>query len=149
MPDEKKHTDDGKQEARSKNPDAKPPARRRRQASKPGRQDEQSRGRQPSAEGKNRSFESKARPAPRKSPQRTHDVKPTVRHVMELKGKRPIVALTAYDAIMGKLISEAGVDFILVGDSVGTTLLGFDTTIPVTMEDICLLYTSPSPRDRG
>ena len=137
VPDEKnKQTDDGKQEARSKNPDAKPPARRRRQSSKPGRQDEKSRGRQPSAEGKNRSFESKARPVPRKSPQRTHDVKPTVRHVMELKGKRPIVALTAYDAIMGKLISEAGVDFILVGDSVGTTLLGFDTTIPVTMEDM-------------
>jgi 3-methyl-2-oxobutanoate hydroxymethyltransferase len=53
-----------------------------------------------------------------------------------LKGKRPIVGLTAYDAIMGKLVSDAGVDFILVGDSVGTTLLGYETTIPVTMEDM-------------
>ena len=37
---------------------------------------------------------------------------------------------------MGKLISDAGVDFILVGDSVGTTLLGHETTIPVTIEDM-------------
>ena len=65
-----------------------------------------------------------------------HEVKPTVRYLAELKGKRPIVGLTAYDAIMGKLISDAGVDFILVGDSVGTTLLGYDTTIPVTIEDM-------------
>ena len=37
---------------------------------------------------------------------------------------------------MGKLISDAGVDFILVGDSLGTTLLGYDTTIPVTIDDM-------------
>ena len=65
-----------------------------------------------------------------------HEVKPTVRHLAELKGKKPIVGLTAYDAIMGKLISDAEVDFILVGDSVGTTLLGHETTIPVTIEDM-------------
>ena len=65
-----------------------------------------------------------------------HEVKPTVRYLAELKGKRPIVGLTAYDAIMGKLISDAGVDFILVGDSLGTTLLGYDTTIPVTIDDM-------------
>ena len=53
-----------------------------------------------------------------------------------MKGKRSIVGLTAYDAIMSKLISKAGVDFILVGDSVGTTLLGYDTTIPVTINDM-------------
>ena len=65
-----------------------------------------------------------------------HEVKPTVRHLAELKGKKPIVGLTAYDAIMGKLISDAEVDFILVGDSVGTTLLGHETTIPVTIDDM-------------
>ena len=46
------------------------------------------------------------------------------------------MGLTAYDAIMSKLVSKAGVDFILVGDSVGTTLLGYDTTIPVTIDDM-------------
>lgn len=59
-----------------------------------------------------------------------------VRDLAALKGKRPIVALTAYDAVMGRLVYEAGVDFILVGDSVGTTLLGHKTTIPVDMTDM-------------
>ncbi len=60
--------------------------------------------------------------------------KPTVNYIRDLKGKRPIVALTAYDAPMAKLVSDAGVDFLLVGDSVGTTHLGFETTIPVTLD---------------
>ena len=51
-----------------------------------------------------------------------------------LKGERPIVAVTAYDAIIARYADEAGVDLILVGDSVGTTQLGFETTIPVTLE---------------
>lgn len=59
-----------------------------------------------------------------------------VRDLAALKGKRPIVALTAYDAVMGRLVYDAGVDFILVGDSVGTTLLGHKTTIPVDMTDM-------------
>ena len=59
-----------------------------------------------------------------------------VRDLAALKGKRPIVALTAYDAVMGRLVCDAGVDFILVGDSVGTTLLGHKTTIPVDMIDM-------------
>jgi len=59
-----------------------------------------------------------------------------VRDLANLKGKRPIVALTAYDAVMGRLVNDAGVDFILVGDSVGTTLLGHRTTIPVDMTDM-------------
>ena len=37
------------------------------------------------------------------------------------KGQGPIVGLTAYDAIMGRAVAESGVDFLLVGDSVGTT----------------------------
>lgn len=62
------------------------------------------------------------------------DRKPTPNYLQELKGKRPITALTAYDAPTAKLACAAGVDFLLVGDSVGTTLLGFDTTIPVTLD---------------
>lgn len=64
------------------------------------------------------------------------DIPRNVRELADLKGKRPIVALTAYDAVMGRLVCNAGVDFILVGDSVGTTLLGHKTTIPVDMTDM-------------
>ncbi len=54
---------------------------------------------------------------------------------MKKKGKK-IVMLTAYDYIMSKLFNESSVDIILVGDSVGNTVLGYDNTIPVTLEDI-------------
>ena len=47
-----------------------------------------------------------------------------------------IVMCTAYDAPFAKLVSGAGIDVILVGDSVGTTLLGFESTVPVTMSDM-------------
>jgi len=75
----------------------------------------------------------RTRSGPRKSLAKV-DRKATVTFIRELKGKRPIVALTAYDAPMAKLVSDAGVDFLLVGDSVGTTMLGFDTTVPVTLD---------------
>lgn len=48
----------------------------------------------------------------------------------------PLVMVTAYDAPSARFAADAGVDLILVGDSVGTTLLGYDSTVPVTMEDI-------------
>ena len=60
----------------------------------------------------------------------------SVSTLKEMKGKQPIVGLTAYDSIMGHFVSKAGVDFILVGDSVGTTMLGHKTTIPVTISDM-------------
>ncbi len=44
------------------------------------------------------------------------------------------MAVTAYDAAMAHYADAAGVDLILVGDSVGTTQLGFDTTVPVTLD---------------
>ena len=58
----------------------------------------------------------------------------STQNITRLKGQRPIVAVTAYDAVMAGYADEAGVDFILVGDSVGTTQLGFDSTVPVTLE---------------
>jgi 3-methyl-2-oxobutanoate hydroxymethyltransferase len=70
------------------------------------------------------------------APKYYEDQARSVRDIANLKGKRPIVALTAYDAVMGRLVNDAGVDFILVGDSVGTTLLGHRTTIPVDMTDM-------------
>jgi 3-methyl-2-oxobutanoate hydroxymethyltransferase len=54
---------------------------------------------------------------------------------MKRKGKR-IVMLTAYDAPSASILSECGVDIILVGDSVGNALLGYESTIPVTLSDI-------------
>lgn len=60
--------------------------------------------------------------------------KATPSYLQELKSKRLITALTAYDAPTAKLACAAGVDFLLVGDSVGTAALGFDTTVPVTLD---------------
>lgn len=48
----------------------------------------------------------------------------------------PIAALTAYDYLWAQLLDEAGVDILLVGDSVGTVVQGRDTTVPVTMDQI-------------
>lgn len=53
--------------------------------------------------------------------------------VMKGKGTK-ISVLTAYDATMARLLDKAGIDVILVGDSVGMVVLGYDTTIPVTLE---------------
>ena len=54
---------------------------------------------------------------------------------MKRKGE-PIVAVTAYDYPMARIADEAGVDMILVGDSLGTVVLGYESTLPVTMEDM-------------
>ncbi|WP_342045579.1 3-methyl-2-oxobutanoate hydroxymethyltransferase [Bacillus sp. OTU530] len=48
----------------------------------------------------------------------------------------PIVMVTAYDYPSAKLVEQAGVDMILVGDSLGMVVLGYDSTIPVTVEDM-------------
>ncbi len=47
-----------------------------------------------------------------------------------------IVAVTAYDYPTALLVDEAGVDMVLVGDSVGNVVLGYDSTLPVTMEEM-------------
>lgn len=47
-----------------------------------------------------------------------------------------LVVVTAYDALYGRLVDEGGVDAVLVGDSLGTVLAGFDSTIPVTLEQM-------------
>ena len=52
---------------------------------------------------------------------------------MKERGER-IVMLTAYDATMARLFDRAGVDLLLVGDSLGNVILGLDTTIPVTLD---------------
>lgn len=49
-----------------------------------------------------------------------------------------IAMMTAYDAPSAKLVEEAGIDVILVGDSLGMVVLGYDSTIPVTINDMIL-----------
>jgi len=60
----------------------------------------------------------------------------TVRKLIKKKGKERIVAITAYDAPTAKLVDRAGVDVILVGDSMGNVVLGHQSTLPVTMDDL-------------
>lgn len=60
--------------------------------------------------------------------------------VVDLKKKKenkePIVMITAYDYPSAQMVDEAGVDIILVGDSLGMVVLGYENTLPVTMEDM-------------
>ncbi len=63
-------------------------------------------------------------------------VKITVPKVKHFKSKKIITALTAYDFLTARIIDEAGIDVILVGDSVGTTVQGLTSTIPVKMEEM-------------
>lgn len=61
----------------------------------------------------------------------------TVRSIQEMTDQgQPIVALTAYDYPMAKILDQCGVDIILVGDSVGNVLLGDENTLPVTIDDM-------------
>jgi 3-methyl-2-oxobutanoate hydroxymethyltransferase len=67
--------------------------------------------------------------------------KVTTRSLLQMKAAGQVItALTAYDFLMAQLIDRAGVDLILVGDSAGMVVQGFETTIPVTMEQ--MLYHS-------
>ncbi|GAB3674276.1 3-methyl-2-oxobutanoate hydroxymethyltransferase [Halopiger thermotolerans] len=61
---------------------------------------------------------------------------PTVRDLTAKAGEEPITMLTAYDAPTAEIVDEADVDIILVGDSVGNASLGYDTTLPVTVDDM-------------
>lgn len=47
-----------------------------------------------------------------------------------------ITMLTCYDYSMAKLMDEAGIEILLIGDSLGNTMLGYENTLPVTMEDM-------------
>lgn len=56
-------------------------------------------------------------------------------HLKEMKRRgEPIAVLTAYDAVTARLFERSGVDVILVGDSVGMVVLGYASTIPVTVD---------------
>ena len=72
-----------------------------------------------------------ATPAPGKLP---------ITELPEMKARRqPIVMVTAYDAPGGRLADEAGADLVLVGDSAAMTVLGHDSTVPATMDEMMIL----------
>lgn len=66
------------------------------------------------------------------------DVRPVTTatfRALKASGQR-IVVVTAYDVSAARLVDAAGVDAVLVGDSLGMTVLGYDSTLPVTMDDM-------------
>ncbi|MFO7535968.1 MAG: 3-methyl-2-oxobutanoate hydroxymethyltransferase [Kiritimatiellia bacterium] len=52
------------------------------------------------------------------------------------KGREKIACLTAYDYFTARLVDEAGIPLVLVGDSLGMTMLGYESTLPVTLEQM-------------
>ncbi|OEY66511.1 3-methyl-2-oxobutanoate hydroxymethyltransferase [Marinobacter sp. X15-166B] len=74
----------------------------------------------------------------------------TINTLREYKQKgQAFAALTSYDATFAHVVSEAGVDVILIGDSLGMVLQGHDSTLPVTMEEICYHVQSVAKGNRG
>jgi 3-methyl-2-oxobutanoate hydroxymethyltransferase len=59
--------------------------------------------------------------------------------------KEKITALTAYDFPIARIVDDAGIDLVLVGDSLGMVVLGYDNTIPVTMDEM-IHHTKPVVR---
>ncbi len=60
----------------------------------------------------------------------------TVPSIAACKGRRKLSALTAYDFTFAKLFDEAGIDILLVGDSLGCVIQGHSTTLPVTLDEM-------------
>lgn len=61
----------------------------------------------------------------------------TIRNIWEMKGRgERIPMLTAYDYTSAMIVEQAGLPLILVGDSLGQVVLGYDSTVPVTMDDM-------------
>lgn len=62
--------------------------------------------------------------------------KVTVPNIQSRKGSTPLVMITAYDAPSARAVDEAGADMILVGDSLGMVVLGLESTLQVTLDDM-------------
>jgi 3-methyl-2-oxobutanoate hydroxymethyltransferase len=58
----------------------------------------------------------------------------SINKIRNRKGKEKITMLTVYDCLTAKILYDAGIDILLVGDSLGNVIMGFDNTLPVTME---------------
>jgi 3-methyl-2-oxobutanoate hydroxymethyltransferase len=88
----------------------------------------------------------KRRPAKRAAAPRETAVRVvTVRDFLaSKKSGDKLVLVTAYDALFGRLVDEAGVDGVLVGDSVGNVVAGLDSTLPVTLDQ--MIYHAQAAR---
>ena len=71
----------------------------------------------------------------------------SVRDILLMKNSKKITVLTAYDYTTAQLCDRAGIDILLVGDSGGMVMLGYENTIPVTMEQMCF-FTEAVARGR-
>src|SRR5213079_1084089 len=66
-----------------------------------------------------------------------NEQKITIHTLREMKRRgQKIAVLTAYDFFTAKIMDEVGIKMILVGDSLGMAVLGYENTLPVTMEDM-------------
>jgi len=71
----------------------------------------------------------------------------SVKEILSMKGSKKITVITAYDYTTAQLCDKAGVEILLVGDSGGMVMLGYENTIPVTMEQMCF-FTEAVSRGR-
>src|SRR5712691_3658678 len=62
---------------------------------------------------------------------------------MKIKGE-PIVMITAYDHPSAQIVDAAGVELVLVGDSAANTVLGHNSTVPATMDELLILTRAVS-----
>ena len=79
---------------------------------------------------------------------------PAVRAAKRRDGHAPLVMVTAYDAPGARIADAAGVDLILVGDSVANNVLGYEDTLQVTVDDMAhhtaaVARAKPQAADRG
>ncbi|MGD8707302.1 MAG: 3-methyl-2-oxobutanoate hydroxymethyltransferase [Nitrosopumilaceae archaeon] len=69
----------------------------------------------------------------------------SVQDILKMKGEgRKISVITSYDYTLASLCDKAGIDVLLVGDSAGMVMLGYENTIPVTMDQMCMFTEAVS-----
>jgi 3-methyl-2-oxobutanoate hydroxymethyltransferase len=69
----------------------------------------------------------------------------TVQDIIDMKKeKKKISVITSYDYTLASLCDKAGIDVMLVGDSAGMVMLGYENTIPVTMDQMCMFTEAVS-----